>query len=281
MRRMCWLPLLPLLGGCAAASTPDNQGLRIVSTNPCADAILMDLVPHDRIVAISHRSQNPAASSIDLAVAARFRSTAGTAEEVVALKPDLVIFGIFEPATSRTAFARAGIRTLPVSVPATIEAAREQIMEIARAVGEPARGRALVARIDAALKATAARPGSRAVPALLYHDAGLASGITTLDSAMLRHAGFANAGADYGLTFTGYLPLERIVAYPPEVLLAPPAEDSSGDEHRMREMRFRAVAAAGGKTLVTSYSEKLSWCAGPVLIPALHRLAAIRRSIRS
>lgn len=269
--------ILPL-AGCSAAGAPDARHPTIVSTNPCADAILMEIAPHDRIAAISHYSHDPEASSISPALARRFHATAGTAEEVVALRPDLVIFGSFEPAASRNAFARAGIRTLAVDVPATLAEARAQVMSIAEAIGEPARGQALVARIDAAARATAAPPGTAPVPALLWHGGGLVSGAGTLDDSLMRHAGFRNAAADYGLAFTGYLPLEQVVAHPPAVMLAPPAARGTDAESRMRTMRERALARAS-TTVQADYPERLSWCAGPVVIPALTRLAEIRRGI--
>ncbi len=269
--------LLPL-AGCSASGAPDARHARIVSTNPCADAILMEIAPHDRIAAISHYSHDPGSSSIDPALARRFRATAGTAEEVVTLAPDLVIFGSFEPAASRGAYARAGIRTLAIDVPSTLAGARAQVMTIANAIGEPARGRALVARIDAAAVAAAPPPGSVPVPALLWHGGGLVSGAGTLDDSLMRQAGFRNAAADYGLSFTGYLPLEQVVAKPPRLMLVPPAARGTDDESRMRTMRERALARIG-TTMEADFPEHLSWCAGPVVIPALKRLAEIRRGI--
>ena len=81
------LPLVLLLAGCTAPVAPRASGgapLRIVSTNPCADAMLVELVSPDRIAAISHYSQDPAATSMPIEVANRFATTAGTAEEVIA-----------------------------------------------------------------------------------------------------------------------------------------------------------------------------------------------------
>lgn len=269
--------ILPL-AGCSAAGVPEARHSTIVSTNPCADAILMEIAPHERIAAISHYSREPGSSSIDPALARRFRATAGTAEEVVALHPELVIFGRFEPAASRNAYARAGIRTLAIDTPSTITEARAQVMTIADAIGEPARGRALVARIDAAAAAAAPPPGAAPVPALLWHAGGLVSGAGTLDDSLMRHAGFRNAAADYGLAFTGYLPLDQVVAAPPRVMLAPPTARGTDDESRMRTMRERALERAG-TTVQADFPEHLSWCAGPVVIPALKRLTEIRRGI--
>ena len=74
-----------------AAPTPPTSSHRIVSTNPCLDAILVELAPPEWIAAISHYSQDPRSSSMPVARARRFRATNGTAEEVIALKPGLVL----------------------------------------------------------------------------------------------------------------------------------------------------------------------------------------------
>ena len=103
MRGVTILLGLALLGACARQPTRTGG---IVSTNPCADAILLRLVPAQRIAAISAYSQDPAASSIPLDIARRFPSTAGTAEEVIALNPDLVLTSSFTPQTTRDAYAR-------------------------------------------------------------------------------------------------------------------------------------------------------------------------------
>src|SRR3546814_4015678 len=89
MRRAAILPLLLVLAGCERPAPATRGG--IVSTNPCADQILVSLVEPERIAAISHYSQDPAATSLPPEVARRYRVTAGTAEEVIALRPDLVV----------------------------------------------------------------------------------------------------------------------------------------------------------------------------------------------
>ena len=76
------------LAGCASAQPARTGG--IVSTNPCSDQLLLALAPN-RVTAISHYSHEPGATSLPLAIARRYRATAGTAEEVIALKPDLVV----------------------------------------------------------------------------------------------------------------------------------------------------------------------------------------------
>ena len=242
----------------------------IVSTNPCADAILVELVEPKRIAAISHYSHDPDASSIDLSVARRFATTAGTAEEVIALSPGLVIAGSFTPPATREAFRRAGLRPLYVGVPATVEEAMAQVMEIASAVGEPARGEALVARIERAVADAEFR--GEPVPALLWHGGdGLVSGKGTLVDELLTRAGFRNASADYGVSYTGYLPLEHVVLDPPRVMLTPTDESDRGIA-----LRRRAIAASGGEVIEAEFPERLINCGGPTIPVALARLKEIR-----
>ncbi|MCD2317476.1 ABC transporter substrate-binding protein [Sphingomonas sp. IC-11] len=264
------LLLALLLAGCSgAAPARGGAGGGIVSLNPCADQMLLALVPPQRIAAISHYSQDPRATSLPLDVARRFRATAGTAEEVIALAPDLAIASSFTPPATRAAFARAGLRTLYLGSPTTIAASRAQIAEVAAAVGAPARGRALDAQIAGALAATR---GEGAQPsALLFIGGDLANGNGTLLHEMMRHVGLRDAAADYGLSMTGRLPVETIIADPPALIMSP---DAGG---RTAATRRRLLAATGATTRDLPFPRSLVNCGGPTIPLALERLAAIRR----
>ncbi|WP_334655465.1 ABC transporter substrate-binding protein [Sphingomonas panaciterrae] len=267
------LLLVLLLAGCsgAAPARVGERGGGIVSLNPCADQLLLALVPPQRIAAISHYSQDPRATSLPLDVARQFRATAGTAEEVIALAPDLVIASSFTPPATRAAFERAGLRTLYLDSPTTIAASRAQIAEVAAAVGATRRGGALDARIAGALAAT--RGDGPGPSALLFIGGDLANGDGTLLHEMMGHVGMRDAAADYGLAMTGRLPVETIIADPPAAILSP---DAGG---RTATMRRRLLAASGAATREASFPRTLVNCGGPTIPPALERLAAIRRSL--
>lgn len=263
--RSC-LPLALLtLTACAA---PPRQG-GIVSTNPCADAILATIAP-ERLAAISHYSHDLGATSLPLAVARRYPAVAGTAEEVIARHPDLVVTDIFAPAATREAYTRAGLTVLTLDAPATIAASEAQVMTIAHAAGVPARGAAMVRAIEAAVS-----PVRRARPPVLLFIAGdLANGGGTLLDDMLARAGLRNAAADYGLSFTGTLPIETIAAHPPAAIL------SDGDG-RTADLRRRILARSGAATVEIAFPNTLMNCGGPTIVPALRRLAAIRMALTS
>lgn len=259
------------LTGCAA---PRADG-GIVSINPCADAMLVELVPPGRIAAISRWSREPDATSIPLDLARRLPVTSGTAEDVIARAPSLVVASSFTAPATRAAFARAGVKALYLDSPDSIAASQAQVAELAAAVGAPARGAAINARIDQAL-AAAARSDAP-VPALLWIGGNLVSGGGTLLDEMMRHAGFRDAAAEYGLQQTGSLPVERLVAQPPRVMLVPEAAGRDAGS-RTAALRARILAHVPG-IRQASFSRSLINCGGPVIPRALRRLAAIRRAV--
>ncbi|WP_245646635.1 ABC transporter substrate-binding protein [Sphingomonas soli] len=253
------------------------QGGGIVSTNPCADAMLIELVPPARITAISHYSQDPAATSIPAQVAVRFRTTRGTAEEVVMMRPDLVIASSFTAPATREAYRRAGLKTLYLDSPATIEASKKQVTELAAALDAAGAGRAMNARIDRAV-AAASWPGEK-LPALIWIGGNMASGGGNLLDEMMTRAGFSNRAAHYGLQFTGYLPMEHVIVDPPRVMLVPDAVGRDASS-RAAQMRSVALGHLGAKVEEARFDRSLVNCGGPVIARAMARLAEVRRGIQ-
>ncbi len=262
--------VLLLLSGCSGEERETKGG--IVSLNPCADQLLVALAPPERIAALSHYSREPSATSIPIDVARRFPAVAGTAEEVIARAPDLVLATSFTPPATRTAFARAGLRTMYLDSPMTIAASKAQVAQVAEAVGAAAVGRALNARIDRAVAAE--QSAGTAVPALLYIGGDMVNGGGTLLDEMMRRTGFRNMAADYGAAMTGNLPVEAILTRPPALILSPP---SGG---RTSAIRRRLLAATGARVREVAFPSHLINCGGPTIPAALERLAAIRRGVR-
>jgi iron complex transport system substrate-binding protein len=268
-----------LLAGCTGEATkvaerrPMPALPRVVSINPCVDAVLMQLADASQIGGISHYSQDPRATSIPLDEAHRFPATSGTAEEVVALAPDLVIAGGHVAPSTITALRRMGIPLLQIGVPESIAESSGQIRAIATAIGQHARGEALVQRIETAVRA--AKPGDRlAIPALIWQGGGLVPGTGTLANELLRTTGYRNMSADHGLKRWDVLPLEPLVARPPRVLLSVGA---SAREDRM--LGHPVLRSLKKEITVRTYPDRLLRCGGPTIIDAVGRLADIRKSL--
>ena len=262
------------LGGCTAAAQPERAGPQpsIVSLNPCTDAILAEVADPAQIRAISHYSHSAASSSMDLAVARRFPAVSGSVEEVIALRPDVVVASSFLPPATRAAFDRLGVRVELVPIATTVEDSRAQVRSLAALAGHPDRGEALVARMDGTL-AQASMPGPR-VDAIVWQSGGIVAGEGTLISDLLRRTGFANAAAARGMRQADQLPLEALLANPPRVILAAGSEASQED----RMLRHPALSALR-HTRRERLDSSLLWCGGPTVIRAAERLSAIRRRL--
>lgn len=258
------------LGGAARAGPR-----RIVSLNPCLDAILVHVADRAQIVALSHYSREPSSSSIG-ALGAAFPVTYGTAEEVLALAPDLVLASRFTPPATRDAFRRLIVPAEFFDLSETVASSLAQVRHVAGLVGRPERGEALVARIAAALTAAAPPAGVPMLTALVFQAGGLASARGTLIDEMMRRAGFENAATRYGLERTGAVPLEYLVADPPDVLLAGlvrPGLPTWSD----RVIGHPALARVSHRMHRADFPQQLTFCGGPTLIRTAAFLAKARR----
>jgi iron complex transport system substrate-binding protein len=262
------LPLLALYGGPVAAKP------RIVSLNPCIDAILVRVADPDQIAGISSYSQDPAATSIPIDLARRFHATSGTAEEVIALKPDLVIAGPHVSPATLNALQRLGIRLLKLPPPNSIAENESQIGRIADAAGSPDRGDALVRQIEAALK-TSSPHDPRRIPALIWQGGGLVPGRGTLIDELLTRTGFENLSSSYGLQQWDVLPLELLVARPPSLLLSSGTSNGLGD----RMLHHPVLVRLAKHMEIRRFPFRLLQCGGPTIIETVQRLAALRRSV--
>lgn len=249
-------------------------GPRLVSINPCVDAILWKVADPDQIEAISHYSQQAGATSVPLAWARQFRATGGTAEEVAALGPALVLAGAHTAPATVAALARLHLPLAEFGVPATVVESEAQVREIARLAGHPDRGDRLAGEMEQAL--AAAYPATaRRVPALIWEGEGLVPGAGTLPDDLLARAGFTNLSAAYGLKQWDVLPLEYLVARPPRVLFSAAAGEGGGD----RMTRHPALARLRRFTRIEPFPERLLRCGGPTIIDAANRLNAARRAL--
>jgi iron complex transport system substrate-binding protein len=103
----------------------------------------------------------------------------------------------------------------------------------------------------------------------LWQQGGLVPGEATLIARLLANAGFSNHPAARGLGQGAYLPLERVLADPPALVLA------AGGERMLTHPSLRHLRGARYAQLDPS----LLYCGGPTIVRAAARLAQVRRNI--
>jgi iron complex transport system substrate-binding protein len=244
---------------------------RIVSLNPCLDAILVEVADRQQIRAISHYSHDPRAASISPSVARHFRKTYGTAEDILIENADLVLADMYTPAATRRSLSKLGIKLLMFDVPKSAADSIIQIRTLATAVGQNQRGEALIARITTAL-AVSPKPAIKpAISALIRSDSGFVLGRGTVMDDLLQRSGFSNASTGSGMKMSDIMPIESLLLKPPELLFVISDNTNPHARHPVMQRLMQHVPTY-------SLPPSLVNCAGPTMIRTMAFLTATRKA---
>jgi iron complex transport system substrate-binding protein len=256
-----------MLAAPAMAAPPQ----RIVSINLCADELLLTLADPSQIAGLSVYATDPTLS-FTAEKAAAFRHDASSAETVVGLNPDLVLAGRYTKRATRDMLAQLGYRVELLDAARSIADSEKLIRQVAALVGHPDRGEALIADIDAARgRAEAAAPPQHPTAAI-YQRRGYVTGGDTLSGELLAIAGFTNGGAPLAGKSGGFVPLERMVATPPDYIVVASTTRRAEDQGSAL-LAHPALAALFPPQKRIVLPEKLTVCGGPSLPAALDWLA--------
>ncbi|MDE1468025.1 ABC transporter substrate-binding protein [Aurantiacibacter sp. D1-12] len=240
----------------------------IVSLNPCADAILHEVAAPGQLLAVSHYSHDPGATSMRIGDAFAYPPTGGTVEEILAFDPDVVVADTFLAPATRSALQAAGVEIVTVGMVTSLEDSLAQIELLSSLSQEPERGESLAQDIQAAwVTHTSEGP---VISTLLWQEGGIVAGEGSLAFALLEQSGFDSHSAARGLGQGTYLPLEQVLADPPELILA------SGDERMLSHPVLEQLDGVRYDT----FDSALLYCGGPTIPRALERLAEIREAAR-
>ena len=248
---------------------------RIVSLNLCTDQLLVDLVPRERIAAVSFLATDRTLS----AYAARLqglKQVRGTAEEVLALAPDLVIAGEYTTGPTVDLLRRLGVKLLVVPLAADFEGMRSSLRMIAEAVGEKDRGEKIITEFDERVKGARSTVPGRPT-AIAYQVNSLTSGPGSLLDAALEAAGYHNIARDRQLGPAGRLPLEALVASPPDLIVL---ANAPGDFKTVLgdNLRHPAFADLLRRRPNLHLPMPLWMCATPKIAEAVEILASMKRT---
>lgn len=242
---------------------------RIVTLNPCLDAIVVGLVEPSRIVGISHYSRDADASLV--AEAARRLPVVGeTAEEIAQARPDLVLTSRHMSLSTRRALTRLKVPLAEFDVPNSVEESYAQVRRIAALTGRQSAGDAMIAGIAARLDRARPAPGARLLPAMIFHSSGFTPGAGTLPDDLLRRTGFSNAAAPLGKGW-GKVTLEQLVSRPPALLIASVTRSGGA-----RELQHPVLRGARTRIRQVTIPSRLLYCGGPTIPLAAEAFAAIR-----
>jgi iron complex transport system substrate-binding protein len=256
-----------LLGPALAHAAPPQ---RIVSLNKCADQLLVTLVEPSRIASVS-----PIATDEFSFLAERLKglpANSGRGESILLSNADLVLAGAFESHVRRQLLARQGFEVVVLNAWTRLAEGKEQIRDLSRRLGAELEGERLIGDIDAALaRSRGIAPAPRTV--LVLYRRGYTPGDSTILDELVRHVGLVPYSERLGLPHGGMVPLERLVADPPDYLLMS-ASDRAGVDQGSTLLWHPALLAAVPPERRLFVPANLTICGGPSTPYAIDALAA-------
>jgi iron complex transport system substrate-binding protein len=200
-----------------AVPKPTAHPMHVMSMNECTDQIVLALLPPERIASVTYLSTDPETSQLP-AHARRVGVNHGLSEEVLRQQPDLVLAGTYTTVGTRAMLKRLGWPLVEIGATDTIDQIREATRQIAKAVGETARGEALLARMDRQVADLRAHPGPR-IRVAAWDAAGFSASRGTLYDTVLTLSGADNVTADSALARRGAPDTERLLATAPDLIV--------------------------------------------------------------
>jgi len=259
------------------AHAADAKPVRIVSLNLCADQLLIALAERRNIASVTYFAAKPEYSP-NADQAKGLRVNYGQAEEIIPLKPDLVFAGRFSARATVGILRKLGYPVVEIPVVRSMRDVRRNVRLVARAIGERARGEALIASFDARLKAIARGQSARRPVAAIYWVRGNTAGAGTLMGAIVEQAGFVNLARRLGISGTATLPLETLLSSPADALVL---ASTSGDPPSLatEALTHPALARLIRTRPTVAMSSQLWSCGSPSVTDAIAKLAALRRKV--
>jgi iron complex transport system substrate-binding protein len=236
------------------------------------------LAEPDRIASLSFVTSQPQWTPPEYRdVVARLPVNHALAEEVLALRPDLVVTTPFTGGAATQLLGKLGYRVETFNPETTFADIKANILKMGDLLGEQDKAKAVIEAFDARLAAIQAGAGARDKVIAIFGVNGFSAGKDTLAAEAARVAGFQTLGEKIGYSGFRFLSLEQVLAGTPDVLAISNAwtEPPSLATDAMKHPAMRGFAEAGGVTV--NLPERLLVCGSPAALDAAELMARARQ----
>lgn len=200
---------------------------RIVSINLCADQLVLALADRGQIAGLTKNATDIEMSG-EAEKAHGIPLLSNSAEQILAIEPDLIVGMPASRSAALRALPEQSYPLLDLDTANTLDEIYASIRQTAVAVGHPARGDALIARMQGEL-AGLSKPGKGRVAAY-YQRRGYMTGTGTLIDELMARVGLVNLAGKLGKPPLSQLSLEEMVAARPDYLIVESATDKVTDQ---------------------------------------------------
>lgn len=207
-----------LLCFCALPVQAQILPKRVVSLNLCTDVLALSLADPSQIISVSHIAADPVSSPL-AQQAQNYHLNRSGLEEILALKPDLVLASVYTAPDKLAVLERAGIQVERFGYAQNFADIRQQIMQMGQVLGQQEKAEAQIAEIDRTLNAL--QKNAKPVTALLYEPNGYTSGAGTLSDEIMKRLDITNLGASDSRLAAGRVSLEDLIRLKPDMIVEP------------------------------------------------------------
>lgn len=252
-------------GEVAGAERPATTPQRIVAGSVLAAEVLFAIVPRERIVGVHEFVAKPKYSLV-ADQAAGLPQVGASPEQLLALRPDLVIVDAFTRPETLAVLASVGVPVLCPPMPHDFDGIAANLRAIGRACHREAEAETLVGTMNAQLAGVRARGHELAAWRLCSIDGDLHThGRGSLFDAMIAAVGATNLAAERGVGPFRKLSNEALLSWRPDALVV--ASSSPEDRSWLDQV-------AGLPLLPCQQRGHLVFVSGPALGTTSHLLVA-------
>ncbi len=170
---------------------------RVVSMDRGADEYLMLLAQRKNIAALTWLVNKPDVSNV-LAQAQGMPVTKASVEDIVLLKPDLVVGSRIFNGPKIRILKKLSIPCFLLETPESFDDIRKQTRALGEVLGEQEKAQQVLQEMDARLARIAAQHAGQKPKVVFYWSGGYTSGAGTMAHAMVEAAGGQNMGVQLG-----------------------------------------------------------------------------------
>ena len=193
---------------------------RVVSMNLCTDYLALKIAKPEQLISVSYLSKDRGASLISDEIPEN-KINHGLAEEILRLKPDLVIAGTYTTRTTVHLMRRLGLRVEEFAPARDFAGIRANIRRMGKILGREEVAEGLVQMLDRDLQSLTLKHKPKEQQPLvgIYSVNSYVSGANSLESKMTNAAGVRHMGTEIGLNGSGRLSLEDFILTNPDFLM--------------------------------------------------------------
>lgn len=278
VRELITLMLLAFATTLSAPAYADTRPQRIVSMNLCTDELLMRIVDPARIAGITYLSKQPVNAPLGLDhIASKLAVNHGLAEEVIKLKPDLILAGTYTTPTAVALLRSLGYRVEIFTGEKTLDDARANIRKLGALTGDTGKAEQVIADFDARLAQLQAEIPSGEKP--VFADIGVnnyIAGNATLYAEIVNAGGYRTLGQALGFSDYRNVPLEQVLTLRPALIstATPWTNPPSMSTMALGHPALRALVA---RTQQVTIPERYTTCGAPSLLGAVEILVDARK----